>query len=273
MLGEAATQNFFEKASFVLAAALTDNAGLSALRPLVEVASGNEFAANRWAAGQINSLGPLAGMRNEFGKILDGGLKDLNNDIVEILFDRNRAVGLVDDTNRLPTIVSPVSGEAPNKYSFLQRVYNAYSPLKIHPAMTKEEKFLYDIEYDVSTAFKKRNGVDLTAGERNALNREMGTMGIFREELGRIAKTAEARNTIKELKTMRRQFVGSEEVPIGKYDQIHMMIRDAQKTAEEFAFNNLEPEMRNAIEQRIMLKKMNDQRAEQGIMPITTNRY
>ena len=97
MLGEAATQNFFEKASFVLAAALTDNAGLSALRPLVEVASGNEFAANRWAAGQINSLGPLAGARNELGKILDGGLKDLNNDIVEILFDRNRAVGLIDE--------------------------------------------------------------------------------------------------------------------------------------------------------------------------------
>ena len=273
MLGEAATQNFFEKASFVLAAALTDNAGLSALRPLVEVVSGNEFAANRWAAGQINSLGPLAGARNELSKILDGGIKDLNNDIVEILADRNRAVGLVDETNRLPTVISPVSGEAPNKYSFLQRVYNAYSPLKIHPAMTKEEKFLYDIEYDVSTAFKKRNGVDLTAGERNALNAEMGRMGIFRKELNNIARTAEARNTIKELKTMRRQFIGSEEVPIGKYDQIHMMIRDAQKQAEEMAFFNLEPPMRDAIEQRIMLKKMNNQRAEQGIMPIPTNRY
>ena len=101
----------------------------------------------------------------------------------------------------------------------------------------------------------------------------MGRMEIFKEELNRIAKTAEARNTIKELKTMRRSFVGSEEVPIGKYDQIHMMIREAQKTAEEYAFRNLEPEMRNAIEQRIMLKKRNDIRAEQGIMPITTNRY
>ena len=265
MLGEAATEKFFEKACFVLAAALTDNAGLSALRPLVEVTSGNGFLLLTVGLQvKINSLAPLAGARNEFGKILDGGLKDLNNDIVEILFDRNRAIGLVDETNRLPTIVSPVSGEAPNKYSFLQRLYNAYSPLKIHPAMTKEEKFLYDIEYDVSTAFKKRNGVDLTAEERNTLNREMGRMEIFKEELNRIAKTAEARNTIKELKTMRRSFVGSEEVPIGKYDQIHMMIRQAQKTAEEYAFRNLEPEMRNAIEQRIMLKKRNDIRAEQG---------
>jgi hypothetical protein len=273
MLGEAATENAFEKLSFILGAALTDNAGLSALRPLVEVASGNEYAANRWVAGQINSLAPLAGARNEFGKILDGGLKDFNNNIIEQLANRNQMIGLIDQTNRLPTVISPISGEAPNKYSMLQRIYNSYSPLKIHPAMSKEEKFLYDIEYDVSSAFKKREGVDLMADERNALNAEMGRMGFFRTQINRIAKTAEARNTINELKTMRRQFIGSDEVPIGKYDQIHMMLREAQKTAEELAYRNLEPEMRNAIDQRIMLKKMNDQRAEQGIMPIPTNRY
>ena len=33
-----------------------------------------------------------------------------------------------------------------------------------------------------------------------------------------------------------RQFVGSEEVPIGKYDQYPRMLRDAQKTAEEQAY-------------------------------------
>ena len=182
-------------------------------------------------------------------------------------------IGLIDQTNRLPEVVSPVSGRAPNKYSFLQRVYNTYSPLKIHPAMTKEEKFLYDIEYDVSSAFKKRNGVDLLADERAALNQEMGDMGFFRKEIARISKTAEARNTIKELQTMRRQFIGSDEVPIGKYDQIHMMLREAQKDAEELAYRNLTPEMRNAIDQRIMVQKMNNRRAEQGIMPIPTNRY
>ena len=273
MLGEAATQNAFEKLSFILGAALTDQAGLSALRPLVEIASGNEYAANRWVAGQFNSLAPLGGARNEFGRILDGGLKDFNNNIIEMLANRNQMIGLIDTSNRLPEVISPVSGRAPNKYSFLQRVYNAYSPLKIHPAMTKEEKFLYDIEYNVSSAFKKRNGIDLMADERAALNAEMGDMGFFRKEINRIAKTAEARNTINELKTMRRQFIGSDEVPIGMYDQIHMMLREAQKNAEELAYNNLDPEIRNAIDQRIMIKKMNDQRAQQGIMPIPTNRY
>ena len=273
MLGESATENAFEKLSFILAAALTDPAGISALRPLVEVMSGNEYAANRFAAGQINALGPLAGARNSFGRILDGGLKDFNNNIIEQLANRNQMIGLVDQTNRLPTVISPVSGEAPNKYSMLQRIWNAGSPIKIHPAMTKEEKFLYDIEYDVSSAFKNRQGVELNAAERNALNAEMGRMGFFRKEIARIAKTAEARNTIQELKEMRRKFVGSKDVPIGKYDQIHMMLRIAQKDAEELAFANLAPEMRNAIEQRIAIKKINDQRAEQGLSPVPTNRY
>jgi hypothetical protein len=52
-----------------------------------------------------------------------------------------------------------------------------------------------------------------------------------------------------------------------------MMLRIAQKDAEELAFANLAPEMRNAIEQRIAIKKINDQRAEQGLSPIPTNRY
>ena len=273
MLGEHALENAFEKLSFILAASLTDPAGISALRPLVEVMSGNEYAANRFIAGQINAMGPLAGARNSFGRILDGGLKDFNNNIIEQLANRNQMIGLIDQTNRLPTVISPVSGEAPNKYSMMQRIWNAGSPIKIHPSMTKEEKFLYDIEYDVSSAFKNREGVELNANERNALNAEMGRMGYFRGEIARISKTAEARNTIKELKSMRREFVGSQDVPIGKYDQIHMMLRQAQKEAENLAFTNLEPEMRNAIQQRIAIKKVNAERAEQGISPIPTSRY
>jgi len=189
------------------------------------------------------------------------------------LANRNRLSGILDQTNRLPTVISPVSGEAPNKYSMLQRIWNTYSPVKVHKGMTKEEKFLYDIEYDVSSAFKKRHGVDLTPQERNDLNAAMGSMGYFRKQINRISKLAGERNTIKELKTMRRSLVGSDQVPISKYDQIHLELRIAQKEAEELAFESLEPDVRNAIEQRIMLKKINDENALMGISPIPTNRY
>ena len=271
MLGEAFTEKAFEKASFILGASLTDQAGISALRPLVELFSQNKYTVNRFVAGHINSLGPLAGARNEFGRILDGGIKDLENNIMDQLRNRNQMIGAFDQTNRLPTVISPISGKAPNKYSMLQRIYNTYSPLKIHPSMTKEEKFLYDIEYDVSSAFLTRKGIELTAKERSQLNAIMGEQGLFRNSISRIMNTANARNTIKELKEARRSGITSKTVPIGKYDQIHIMLRDAQTIAEEDAFNRLDFEMQDSIQQRIRLRKINLERAEMGIIP--SNRY
>jgi hypothetical protein len=273
MLGEAATEHFIPKAAFILGASLTDQAGISALRPLVELMSGNKQEMTRFVAGQINSLGPLGGARNELGRILDGGLKELNNDIIEHIGNRNQIAGVFDSSNRLPTVISPVSGEAPNKYNMLQRIYNTYSPLKVHPSMTKEEQFLYEIEYDVSSAFRTRNGVDLEADERAELSSIMGKDGAFRKDIARIMKIAESRNTVKELRGARRlpNLISSEQLPIGKYDQIHMMLAEAQKQAEEAAFYKLDFTRRSEIEQRIMLKKLNDERAELGIIP--TNRY
>jgi hypothetical protein len=57
-----------------------------------------------------------------------------------------------------------------------------------------------------------------------------------------------------------------------KYDQIHMMLGQAQRDAEDKAFAFMDSDLRHAIEQRIQVQKMNNLRAEQGIMPIT-NRY
>jgi hypothetical protein len=271
MLGETFTEKMFEKAGFILAAGVTDQAGISALRPLVELFSQNKYTMNRFVGSHINSLGPLAGMRNEFGRILDGGLKELNNDIISHLANRNQMVGLIDKTNRLPTVISPVTGEAPNKYNMLQRIFNTYSPIKIHPAMSKEEKFLYDIEYDVSSAFTTRDGVELTNNERAELYSIMGKMGVFKEDIGPIMRSADARNTIKELKEARRNRIDSKTVPIGKYDRIHIMLNKAQKRAEELAFNQLDFEMQSDIQQRIQLRKINMERAEMGIIP--GNRY
>jgi hypothetical protein len=99
----------------------------------------------------------------------------------------------------------------------------------------------------------------------------MGRMGSFRESILNIMRTADARNTIKELQEARRNGITSETTPIGKYDQIHILLSQAQKQAEELAFNELDFEMQSDIQQRIQLRKINMERAEMGIIP--GNRY
>ena len=99
----------------------------------------------------------------------------------------------------------------------------------------------------------------------------MGESSFFRNEIKRISKLAESRNTIQELRDARRRGVTSETTPIGKYDRIHMELSRAQQKAEESAFLQLDTEMQNSIKQRINIKKQNDRNAELGIIP--TNRY
>jgi hypothetical protein len=103
----------------------------------------------------------------------------------------------------------------------------------------------------------------------------MGEQQILRKEISRISKIADARNTIKELKIARRTDPfnpnSSKQIPIGKYDQIHTMLRDAQKLAEDLAYEALDSEMKNGIQQRILIQQINNRNATQGIIP--TNRY
>jgi len=275
MLGETAVEHLFQKSAFMLSAALTEPAGMSALSSFAELLGGNEAQMLRWSAAQFDSLGPLSGARRAFGEILDGGYKELNNDLMSHLGNRNKYLGTFDDTNRLPTITNPITGEIPNQYSLFHRFYNQMSPLKIHPGMTKEEQFLVDIEYDVSSAFKTRDGIDLTNTERAALYDKMGKQQILKREISRISKIADARNTIKELKIARRTNPlnpnSSKQIPIGKYDQIHTMLRDAQKLAEDLAYEALDSEMKNGIQQRILIQQLNNRNATQGI--IQNNRY
>jgi hypothetical protein len=49
------------------------------------------------------------------------------------------------------------------------------------------------------------------------------------------------------------------------------MLRDAQKLAEDLAYEALDSEMKNGIQQRILIKQQNDRNSAQGIIP--TNRY
>ena len=168
MLGSTYTEKFFEKSAFILGASVTDRTGLSTLKPLMDMLAGNEGAATRWSAGFINSLGPLSGQRAEWGRIFSEGLLEVDNEFFSVLGNRNKFLPTSNPDNRAPYVYSPVTGKKANGYGFLQRVWNAYSPLQVHSGQEPEVKFLEEFEFDVNTTFRTKDGVRLTANERSA---------------------------------------------------------------------------------------------------------
>ena len=259
MLGEAAVENFLSKIGFVFGAAVTDRTGLSTIKPLLDILSGNEGAMTRWSAGFINSLGPLASQRGEWSRILSEGLKEVENDFMSQLENRNRFAGELDSSNRQPYVYSPVTGEKPNGYSFLQRVWNAYSPIKIHAEQSPEEKFLQEMEFDINTNFRSKNGVKLLATERSELFRLMGERGFFKEAIQEIMRDAGDWKSIEKLRELRNQGYKSDEVSLKKWHDIHARLSEARRAAEDFAFADMDADMYAALELRQVQKELTEE--------------
>jgi len=251
MLGEAWTEAYLSKAAFILGASITDRTGLSSIKPLMDILSGNEGSLSRWSAGFVNSLGPLAGQRGEWSRIFSEGLKEVEMDFFSQLENRNRFMSSVlDPGNRQPYVYSPVTGEKANGYGFLQRVWNAYSPIKIHAEQSPEEKFLEDMEFDLTTTFKTRNGVTLKASERSALFRLMGQQEFFKDSINAIMKDAKDWQSIAKLQRLRRQGVKSDQASLDKWHDIRVRLQSAKRQAEEFAYQSLDAGTVTLIQKR-----------------------
>jgi hypothetical protein len=122
----------FDSLGEAMSAAITDRTSLSSMKPLMDMTSGNGAAINRWSAGFVNSLGPLAAARGDFSKILSEGLVETESDFMSQLENRNRFMGAIFNNANQPYIYSPVSGKKANGYTFMQRLWNAYSPIQVH---------------------------------------------------------------------------------------------------------------------------------------------
>lgn len=264
MLGEAATENLLKKVIFSIGASVTDRVGLSTLRPLVESASGDTAALTRWGAGFLNSLGPMSGARAEWGRVFSKGLQIVDNDLMSMLRNRNRFAGELDPENRAPYIYSPVTGKTTNDFTFMQRLWNATGIMKIGAKQTPEEKFLEEIEFDMNTTFRTKDGVKLLPAERSELFRLMGEQGFFRAAIKDIMKDAGDWNTISRLRQERLKGLTSDQASLQKWDDIHVRLSEARRAAEEVAYSEMDADMFAAIQMRQTEKELTDEANRYG---------
>ena len=243
-LGASGIEDFGPKMAFVLSASITDNTGLSTIRPLLEMLSGNEGARNRFAAGFVNGLGPLAGQRGEWSRVFTDGLRIVENDFYAYLGNQNRFAEGILGTTSAPVIYSPVSGKKANSYGFLQRAWNAYTAMPVHAESSPEEEFLNHVEYDVSTTFRTKEGVKVPPAIQSELFRIMGEDEIFKRGIQEVMKSVRDWKSIESFEKMR---VEGNDVDIKKWHNIHSRLRQAQKLAEEMAYRRLDPQLQRQL--------------------------
>ncbi len=271
-LTTAMQEDMYQKLTFLLSSALTNRSILSQLEPLHDVLQGNSAAAQRFATSFGNNLMPLGGLRNEIGKLLYPGLRQLRGELDDLLRNRNAWLDGADPSRALPRMVDPVDGkEVGNETNWFWRMANV-GPVKVHSKPSKESQFLIDIEFNSSPSMRmSQKGAQLDNFEITAINSKMGEQGIWKESINKIMKDANKlkytapdgtvyKGFVDIIRAQRRGLITSEVLDITQYANIFSRLKVAYNQAKKYAENSLDDPMRSAIRNReyeLMRSKFN----------------
>ena len=255
-------EDLYKKLMFLLGSSITNRSILSQLEPLHDVLQGNGAAANRFATSFGNNLVPLGSLRNELGKVLYPGLRQIRGELDEMLRNRNAWLDAADPSRALPSLVDPIDGK-PVGYqeNWLIRVFNM-GPIKIHDKPSKERQFLIDIEFNSSPTMNlSQRGTALESHEITAINSKIGEMGLYQEQINIIMKDANKltytapdgtvyKGFVNIVQAASRRFISSEILDTTKYANIFSRLTLAYSRAKRLAEDNLAEPIRSGIRQR-----------------------
>tara|TARA_R100001082_G_scaffold52687_1_gene28712 strand:- start:1079 stop:5077 length:3999 start_codon:yes stop_codon:yes gene_type:complete len=164
--------------SLVIGKALISKTYLQGLTGLTDLFTNNPKKLERLAANLMNNQVPLAGLRNEIGKIINPHMKELNADLWQTIRNKNQFMEILAGEDDLPVKYDVLNGRPIKDWDFLTRMYNAVSPIQLNFDQSPGRKFLFRSQYDLNLA-------TLTAPDGTSLAEVPGIRSKFQQALGK----------------------------------------------------------------------------------------
>jgi hypothetical protein len=185
----------FAKISLILGQAVVSKSYLSGLSSLMDVVAGDPAGAGRILANLGNNAIPLAGIRNELGKLFTPYTRELNASIMESFRNRNLAFEhLTDDP--LPIKYDILNGKPIRDHDFPTRMFNMISPVQFNFDDSPGRQLLFASGYDVRTSvYTSPTGVNLS---KNAKVRSLYQRAIGNQNLEKTLDELSQRRDVRE---------------------------------------------------------------------------
>ena len=162
LMGEEWTKNQFQKYSLILAQTAANKSYLSGLQQMMDLLSGKPGQQNRIIASIMNNQVPLAGLRNEIGKLITPHTKELGSGIADSIRNRNLLTEGI-STNPLDIKYDLLNGKPLRNHDFPTRMWNMFIPIPLNLDQGPGRKLLFDSGYDVRiSTYYSPDGVDLS---------------------------------------------------------------------------------------------------------------
>jgi hypothetical protein len=183
-IDQAITEDWFRKLSFAISMNVANKTFLSGFEPIVSMLSGDEGAWNRFLATQADSIIPGTGARSLLSQAITPQLKDVENDVLSYLKNRNKF--LYSGNDDLKDLVDVYTGEPIRYHEPLTAAANAMLPFfKSNGGMEPWRQWLLSTGWDKLQTIRtnKVTGQPLTAEERYWVNNWIAKNGRLAEQI------------------------------------------------------------------------------------------
>ena len=202
LMGSEWTEQQLLKTGLVLAQGITSKSYLAGMQQFVDLFGGRPGQAERILANLANNQIPLAGLRNELGKIFTPYTRELGSGIDQAIRNRNLITENIAG-QPLPIKYDMLNGRPIKDHDFMTRMYNAVSPISLNLDNTPGRRLLFDSGYDTRlSTYYAPDGTNLTDSPeiRSMFQRAIGMQNLERQ----LDKLAEDPKILASLQTMHR---------------------------------------------------------------------
>jgi len=134
--------------STIVATSASSKSYLGGLSQLTDLFSGETYQFEKIIGNLINNTVPMAGLRNEIGKVITPYTRELSSNIADSIRNRNLATEQL-SSEALPIKYDILNGKPIRDDLFVVRMFNAISPISINFDESPGRELLFNSNYDM----------------------------------------------------------------------------------------------------------------------------
>ena len=271
LMGSEWAEDQFQKVSLVIMQGLASKTYFAGMQQFVDLVAGQPGGQSRILASLLNNTVPLAGVRNELGKLFNPYMKELSSGIGDSIRNRNLTSEYLPGDD-LPTKYDMLNGKPIKDHDFMTRMFNMFSPISLNLDQSPGRRLLFSSGYDTRlSTYYSPNGDNLSDEPRirSMFQKAIGEQNLERQ----LDKLANNPKVLESLAIMESDINSGRRGEFEPEDYYHIMrIEDIFEKARKKAWASImnDPRIRALRDKRTQSKvtRFRKKRQTQQIEPL-----
>tara|TARA_R100001530_G_scaffold122577_2_gene90243 strand:- start:1853 stop:3994 length:2142 start_codon:yes stop_codon:yes gene_type:complete len=247
----------FARAAFIVGQNAGTKTYMSSVSQLIDLLSGKPHQMQKILGGIANNTLPLAGLRNEVGKLLNPGMRELNSHIGDTIRNRNLLFEYGPGRD-LPKKYDMLNGQPIKDWWFPHQLWEGVMPISISLSQGPGRTLLFNSNYDLRmSTMSSPDGTSLAEHPevRSKFQQAIGLQNL-EKELDKLSKRKDIQNSVATMESDLR--AGKRHIDPMKAYTHNLVIRQLFTRARNRAWASL----RNDPDVKLLIQERREKQAE-----------